>query len=133
MTARSSPPNIRGVAILLWATRPEDPALAATPFMHAAAAAAMDLEVEVHFSAQSVRLLVPGVADALYAGASRERSIAAFMQHAREHGAKFLACTSSLENLGVEPATIAGRVDGFAGASSFQARAADPTWRVMVF
>lgn len=54
-----------GVAILLWAADPDAPQRLATPFFHAAAAAAMDLPVEVYFSAQSVRLLVPGVAAGL--------------------------------------------------------------------
>jgi uncharacterized protein len=125
--------EIRGIAILLWATRPEEPALAATPFMHAAAAAALDLEVEVHFSAQSVRLLLPGVAESLFADTQRVVPIATFMREAREHGAKFLACTTSIANLAIDRALLDGRVDGYAGASSFQARAADPAWRVMVF
>ena len=46
----------RGLAILLWATDPDDPARCATPFFHAAAAAAMDLEVELYFASRSVRL-----------------------------------------------------------------------------
>lgn len=124
---------VRGIAILLWATRAEQPELCATPFMHAAAAAALDLEVEIHFAGLAPRLLLPGVADALYAGASRERSIGAFMRDAREHGVRFLACTASLANLGIAREELAGAVDGFAGASSFQGRASDPAWRVEVF
>ena len=50
-----------GLAILLWAADPDEPARLATPFAHAAAAAAMDLQVEVYFSARSVLLLRPGV------------------------------------------------------------------------
>ena len=38
------------LAILLWAATPERPALCATPFVHAMAAAALDCEVEIHFS-----------------------------------------------------------------------------------
>ena len=49
-----------GVAILLWATDPAAPHRLVTPFFHAAAAAAMDVPVEIYFTARSVHLLVPG-------------------------------------------------------------------------
>ncbi len=51
-----------GIATLLWATEPEAPHRLATPFFHAAAAAAMDVPVEMYFTARSVHLLVLGVA-----------------------------------------------------------------------
>ena len=53
------------LAIMLWATDPQEPHRCATPFFHAAAAAAMGAEVEVYFTGHSVRLLARGVADAL--------------------------------------------------------------------
>ena len=123
----------RGVAILLWATRPDDPLRCATPFMHAAAAAALDLEVELHFSAQSVRLLTPGVADKLYADTRRDTSIAVHMQRAHDHGATFLACASALANEGLRREDLISLVDGLSGATSFQARVCDPAWRTLVF
>ena len=46
------------LAILLRATDPDQPALCATPFFHALAASALDVQVEVHFTARSVLLLV---------------------------------------------------------------------------
>ena len=53
------------LAILLWSATPDRPQLCATPFVHAAAAAAFDCEVEIHFAGPTVRLLVAGVADGL--------------------------------------------------------------------
>ena len=100
-TAPSAITLIRGVAILLWATCPDDPARCATPFMHAAAAA-LDLAVEVHFSAQSVLLLKLGVADALCADRDRLVTIAAHMQEVHAHGAKFFACAAALANEGMK-------------------------------
>ena len=44
------------LAILLWAASPERPQLCATPFVHAAAGAAFDAEVEIHFAGPAVRL-----------------------------------------------------------------------------
>ena len=47
--------SAEGIAILLWATHLAQPEKLATPFFHAAAAAAMDVPVEVYFTAASVR------------------------------------------------------------------------------
>jgi hypothetical protein len=51
------------LAILLWSTDLDRPDLAAAPFVYAAAACALDAEVEVHFAGRSVRLLVDGAAE----------------------------------------------------------------------
>ncbi len=56
-----------GLALLLWSTDVDTPQRLATPFSYAAAAAAMDLRVEIYFTARSVELLVPGVAASLRA------------------------------------------------------------------
>lgn len=123
----------QSVAILLWATDPERPALCATPFMHAAAACAMDLQVEVYFSARSPLLLVPDIAARLQAGAATDPSIAEFMRQAHQHGAKFLVCAAAMKNLQLAHEQLGDWTDGVAGASSVIARLADPSWRVMVF
>ena len=52
-------------AIICWMANPDHPHLCATPFFHAAAAAAMDVEVEVYFTSAAVLLLKRGVAEAL--------------------------------------------------------------------
>ncbi|MGB6114646.1 MAG: hypothetical protein WBF97_06120, partial [Comamonas sp.] len=56
-----------GIAIMLWSADASCPERLATPFFHAAAAAAMDVPVELYFTAASVQLLVPGVAARLRA------------------------------------------------------------------
>jgi uncharacterized protein len=127
------PARPRGLVIVLWATDPDRPDLCAGPFMYAAAAAAMELAVEVHFTARAIRLLLPGVADGLYASAERTRSIAAFMRHAREHGAKFYACSAALAAAGLAPEQLIDEIDGVAGASTVASRLADPAWQAMVF
>lgn len=59
------PQTVSKLVILLWAATPERPDLYVMPFVYAAVAAAMDCEVEVHFTGPSVRLLIEGVAAAL--------------------------------------------------------------------
>lgn len=121
------------LAILLWAAAPDAPDLCATPFFDAAAAAAMDVEVEVHFSSKSVLLLVDGVAAKLFAGENREVSIYQHMQQAARFGAKLYACSDALVAQGLERATLIPEVGGIAGAAAFVGRALDEEWATLVF
>jgi predicted peroxiredoxin len=124
---------IEGVAILLWSCEPEAPHRLATPFFHAAAAAAMDLRVEIYFSARSVLLLEPGVADALRASTRHDKSVLEAMREAVAHGATLLACTDALDAHGVPRTGLIAECSGHGGAVQFMARAADPAWRTLVF
>jgi hypothetical protein len=121
------------LAILLWAADPDAPQLCATPFFQAAAAAAMDAEVEVHFSSRSVLLLAHGVAARLYAGGDRDKTIYDHMQQAARLGARFLACSDALEAHGIERTRLVPEVSGVAGAAAFLGRVLDPDWATLVF
>lgn len=121
------------LAILLWATGPDVPYLCATPFFHAAAAAAMDVEVEMHFSGKSVLLLVEGLAAALYAGTSREMSIYSHMQQAASFGTRFFGCSDALDAHAVDRARLIPELTGVAGAAAFLGRVLDPEWATLVF
>ena len=122
-----------GIALLLWAADPDEPARLATPFAHAAAAAALELQVEVYFSARAVLLLKPGVAGALRASDRFDKTIADWMRDALDHGARFFACSDALAAQGLthEDLIPAGRHHG--GAVQYAARAADPAWATLVF
>ena len=122
-----------GVALLLWACEPEAPHRLATPFFHAAAAAAMDVPVEIYFSARSVQLLVPGVADALRAGGRHDKTIGDSLREAVAHGAVLLACTDALHAQGLGDAVLIPECTRRGGAVQFMARACDPRWRTLVF
>jgi predicted peroxiredoxin len=121
------------LAILLWAAAPDAPHLCATPFFHAAAAAAMDVEVEVHFSSKSVLLLVDGVAAKLFAGPDREVSVYHHMQQAAHFGTKLYACSDALAAQGLERTTLIPEVGGITGAAAFMGRALDEEWATLVF
>lgn len=122
-----------GVAILLWASEPEAPHRLATPFFHAAAAAAMDVPVEIYFTARSVHLLVPAVAAGLRASDRFDKTIADAMAEAVAHGAVLLACTDALHAQGLDPATLTPLCTRRGGAVQFMARACDLRWRTLVF
>jgi predicted peroxiredoxin len=121
-----------GVAILLWAAEPEAPQRLATPFFHAAAAAAMELPVEIYFTARSVQLLVPGVAAALRASA-HPKTIYDSLREAVEHGAQLLACSDALVAQGLIDTPLIPECTRRGGAVQFMARAADLRWRTLVF
>lgn len=122
-----------GIAILLWSADPDTPERLATPFFHAAAAAAMECEVEIYFTAGSVRLLVPGVAANLHASPRFAKTILDNMQEAADHGARFYACTDALNAHGIDPDHLIPECTGPGGAVQFMARAMDPHWRTLVF
>lgn len=125
--------SVRGVAILLWAADPASPHRLATPFFHAAAAAAMDMPVEIYFSARSVQLLVPGVAESLRASERADKTIADALREAVAHGAVLLACTDALHAQGLQRDGLIPECRGHGGAVQFMARACDPGWRTLVF
>lgn len=103
------------------------------PFVYAAVAAAMDCEVEVHFTGPSVRLLADGVAAGLDPQRADGKSIYRLMQEAAQQGARFLGCSMALsERLGADEARIA-EFSGTAGAAAFIMRSLDPEWRSMFF
>ncbi|MDO5289249.1 MAG: DsrE family protein [Pseudomonadota bacterium] len=122
-----------GVAILLWAASPAVPERLATPFFHAAAAAAMDTPVELYFTAASVRLLAPGVAQGLRASAHHSKTIYDAMREAHDNGARFYACTDALHAQGLNPKALIPECSGPGGAVQFMARALDLRWRTLVF
>jgi len=121
------------LAILLWSVDVERPDLAAAPFVYAAAAAALDAEVEIHFAARSVRLLVAGEAAARSSAAQGGRSLHAFMQDAARGGARFLACSMAWAEYVREGEATIPEFSGHAGATAFVARSLDPEWRTLVF
>lgn len=121
------------LAILLWATAPDAPQRCATPFFHAAAAAAMDADVEVHFASESVLLLVQGTAARLYAGDEVNKSIYDHMQQATRLGAKFLACSDALAAHGLDTSMLIPELTGVAGAAAFLGRVLDAEWATLVF
>ncbi len=124
---------VAGIAILLWATEPDTPHRLATPFFHAAAAAAMDLPVEIYFTARSVHLLVPGVAERLHASPSHPKSVLDAMREAVAHGALLLACSDALQANGLAAQALIPECAGRGGAVQFMARAGDLHWRTLVF
>lgn len=121
------------LAILLWSATPERPQLCATPFVHAAAAAAFDCEVEVHFAGPAVRLLVAGVAASLQPWPGVDTSIYNMMRQAANLDVAFRACAMAMGALVGKDEALIPEYTGTVAASAFVARALDPEWATLVF
>ena len=122
----------RGIAILLWSADPSAPHRLATPFFCAAAAAAMEAPVEIYFTAASVQLLKPGVADSLRAS-THPKTILDSMREAIGHGAVFFACRDALVAQGMADSPLIPECSRFGGAVQFMACALDAQWTTLVF
>jgi predicted peroxiredoxin len=121
------------LAILVWAANEDRPELCATPFIQAMAACALDCEVEIHFSGRATRLLVAGVAERLYPGADRTKSIYVFMKEAAYLGADFIACGMALGSHTQPGEQFVPEYSGNATATDFTLRALDPEWATLIF
>lgn len=122
----------RKLAILLCAATPDRPESCLMPFVYAATAAAMEVEVEIHFTGSAARLLVAGSAAAIRCGAEG-KSLYEHMQRAARHGVRFLGCSMALsEHLAPHEAKIP-EFSGAAGAATVVLRSLDPEWRVLSF
>jgi uncharacterized protein len=121
------------LAILLWGATIDRPQICATPFVHAAAAASFDTEVEIHFSGPTVRLLVAGVAEKLRPWPSIDTSIYDIMRQAANLDVKFLACAMAMDaQIGTDEKLIP-EYTGTAGASAFVQRVLDPDWATLTY
>ncbi len=121
------------LAILLWSATAERPQLCATPFVHAAAAAAFDCEVEIHFAGPAVRLLVAGVADGLRPWPGTDTSIYQMMRQATNLGVSLRACAMAMGALVGKDEALIPEYAGTIAASAFVARTLDPEWATLVF
>jgi len=121
------------LVIVCWAANPENAKLCAAPFFHAAAAAAMDVEVEVYFTSAAVLLLKRGVAENLHTGPQARENVYAFMQKASQSGARFFACSQALSEYGLMPADLIPESSGAAGAVAYVARGLDDDCVTVVY
>lgn len=121
------------LAILVWAADPSRPELCATPFYFAAAAAAMDVEVEMYFTARSVELLRQGCAERIEAAAGSGKSVADFRREALALGVRLLACPTAMASHGIVPDALIPEVAAQAGAAAYLGRVMDPAWRTLSF
>ena len=121
------------LAFMLLTIDPEHPHVCGSPFFQAAAAASMDVEVEIYFSSRAVRLLVKGVADRIYPSESRSKTVYEFMKDAARLGVRFYACGNGLAELGVRAEDFIPECSGLAGAAAYVQRVMDDDWKTLSY
>lgn len=121
------------LAIMLLTIDPQSPHVCGTPFFQAAAAAAMDVDVEIYFASRSVRLLIKGVAASIYPSDNRTKSVYGFMKDAADLGVKFFACGGAMEPCDVSQEELIAECTGMAGAATFVTRVMDDEWKTITY
>jgi hypothetical protein len=121
------------LVIMLLTISPDAPHLCGTPFFQAAAAAAMDVEVEIYFASQATRLLVKGVAERIYPSDNKTKSVYGFMQDAADLGVKFFACGGALDAYAITPAIMIPELSGIAGGAAYVCRVMDDEWKSITY
>jgi hypothetical protein len=120
------------LVIVMWSADPSAPDRAAAPFVYALAARALEIDVEMHFTAGAVRWLLEGVADAAYTDQARTKTVRDFIREASAVGVRLYACAMALAERRRGEALIA-EAAGIAGAATVVGAAVEPSTRVMVF
>jgi predicted peroxiredoxin len=120
------------LVIVMWAADPSAPDRAAAPFVYALAARALEIDVEMHFTAGAVGWLFEGVADGAYTDQARTKTVRHFIREASAAGVRLYACAMALAERRRGEALVA-ETTGIAGAATVVDAAVDPATRVIVF
>lgn len=123
----------RGLAIMVWSCDLSRPELLATPFMAAQAAAALDMQVRMLFSSQSVQWLLRENAGRLTGFGPDPWPIARHLDASAELGIDIRACTQALHASGAQRTALAAQCAGVEGMVSFIEQGSAPGWRMLVF
>lgn len=121
------------LVMMLLTISPDQPHLCGTPFFQAAAAAAMDAEVEIYFASSATRLLVRGIADGIHPSDNKTKSVYGFMQDAAQLGVKFFACGGALEAYAITSELLIPECTGVAGAAAYICRVLDDDWKSIAY
>ncbi len=91
------------LVLQLWQSSTAAPQLAATPFMLAASAAAMDWPVEIHALGASVELFVRDNAARHQVVAPLHRPLSAYIEDATRSGVRVHLCSTAMRDRGLDP------------------------------
>jgi hypothetical protein len=120
------------LVIVMWSADPSAPDRAAAPIDYALAARALEIDVEMHFTAGAVRWLFDGVAAGAFTDQGRTKTVRDFIREASAAGVRLYACAMALNERRRGEALIA-EMTGIAGAATVVGAAVEPDCRVMVF
>ncbi len=109
---------MKTLIIQLWQTSLDAPQLAATPFVLAQAARAMDMVVEMHALGQSVELFLLNDPRREQPVAPLNRPLAQYIEDALSMGVSVRLCSTAMRDRGLERCEVAGAEVQIAGMIS---------------
>lgn len=124
------------LVIVVWSCGPDRPGgavLAGAPFVYALAAAALDVDVEMHFTSSAVRWLVQGVARAAFTDHARSKTVLDFIGEAKAAGVRLHPCAMALAEHRADGEHLLAEADGIAGAATVIGAAIEAGTRTLVF
>ena len=124
--------SVDKLVIVLWSAGPDQPELAAAPFVYALAARALEIQVDMHFTSTAVRWLLPGVADAAHTDAERTKTVGDFIREVKASGVQLYACGMAMHEHARGQSLIA-ECDAHAGAATVVSETLNPRTRTLIF
>ena len=121
------------LVLQLWQSHANVPQLAATPFMLAASAAAMDWPVEIHALGASVELFVRDNAARHQAVAPLSRPLSAYIEDATRSGVIVYLCSTAMRDRGLVPADMLEGCQTVIGMVTMLERVAQPDTTVLTY
>lgn len=125
--------TIKGTAILVATPSLERLSHAGALFMTAQACAALDMEVELYFAAQSVALLANEHAHLRAGYGPSAPTLGWYFTQTAEAGVRIMACSQAMSELGLSDAQLCSAAQRRGGVVQFAMRCADPQWRTLVY
>ena len=121
------------LVLQLWQSSPAVPQLAATPFMLAASAAAMDWPVEIHALGASVELFVRDNAARHQAVAPLNRPLSAYIEDATRSGVRVHLCSTAMRDRGLDPEVMIEGCQSVLGMVSMLERLVQADTKVLTY
>lgn len=123
----------RRLLIVLANTDPRNPEELATPFYHAAVAAAMDYEVDVVCTAAAGKLMKRGIAEAIRIDPAESKTVLDWIREAHGQGARLWVCPANLKLSRATPDDLIAECSGLMGAAAMIAGLMDEDIRVLTY
>ena len=121
------------LVIQLWQTGAHDPQHGATPFMIAASAAAMDVEVSIHALGASVELFQQTNTARHTPVAPLERPLSAYVEDALRSGVQIALCSTAMRDRGLTAADMIAEAQDVIGMVTMLEVSLDPNCKVLVY
>lgn len=124
---------MKRLIVQLWQANLDQPQLAATPLFFASAAAAMDMEVEIHILGASVEMFVKNNERRHQAIPPMNRRLSDFIDDAMRTGVKFYPCSTAMRDRNLQLGDLIDGVGEIIGMVTMLDRSTQENTTVLTF